>query len=123
MTSVPFEEKSSFQYVGVKLSSPHKRNQSLLLVGLKLFGSQPSATFMHISKVVLCKHLFTTMLLLGLPAPITQPVTCFQQLSGQTCVNMTGQTASVDECCSGLGGSAYRQDLGPCVQCPQGKQI
>ena len=70
----------------------------------------------------MCKSLFTTMLL-GLPAPITQPVTCFQQFSGQTCVNMTGQTASVDECCSGLGGSAYRQDLGPCVQCPQGKQI
>ena len=29
-------------------------------------------------------------MLFGLPVPITQPVTCYQQFSAGTCVNMTG---------------------------------
>jgi len=53
--------------------------------------------------------------------PITDDqFTCFQNFSNTgSCLTQIGQTTSVGGCCDGLGGNAYIQNSGSCMQCPQ----
>lgn len=60
---------------------------------------------------------------LGISVPITDDqFTCFQNFSNTgSCLTQIGQTTSVGGCCDGLGGNAYIQNSGSCMQCPQSK--
>lgn len=69
----------------------------------------------------MCKLLL--FMSLGISVPITDDqFTCFQNFSNTgSCLTQIGQTTSVGGCCDGLGGNAYIQNSGSCMQCPQSK--